>query len=384
MKIFYYAWHENSQNDMVQGLQRLGHDVVKCYIPFKNYEEDEEFTTNLEQIFKEQCCDVFVSFDFFPLIAKSAERLKKRYISWIYDMPHNTLFSPEIRSEYTSVFVFDYVQYLQLKAIKPFHVHHMPLAVNVVRLNGLLGEFQGEADYQHDISFVGSLYEENMYRQIQYLPDYLKGYLDGVAEAQQKVYGYNLVGDVLSEKILAELRKYVILNMDNSYLVSDKQLYMDMINAEITARERQNLISALVEKNRFTLYSGSDRDLIPGVEAKGRISYETEMPRVFRESKINLNITLRSIVSGIPLRALDIMGAGGFLLSNYQPELAEYFVDGQEMVMFESKEDMLAKAVYYLEHEAERKEIACRGWKKVQEQFSYETQLRKMFELAEV
>ena len=57
------------------------------------------------------------------------------------------------------------------------------------------------------------------------------------------------------------------------------------------------------------------------------------MPLIFRESKINLNITLRSITSGMPLRALDIMGAGGFLLSNYQQELAENYIDGEELVL---------------------------------------------------
>ena len=35
------------------------------------------------------------------------------------------------------------------------------------------------------------------------------------------------------------------------------------------------------------------------------------MPEVFRKSKINLNITLRSIISGISLRVYDILGAGG-------------------------------------------------------------------------
>lgn len=381
MKIFYYTWFENSENDMMEALARLDHTVVKCHIPLGNYEEDEVFTVNLERIFLEQGCDIFLSFDFFPIIAKSAQRLQKRYISWIYDMPHSTLFSPAVQSEYASVFVFDKAQYEQLRCIKPSHLYHLPLPVNTVRLNKLLGAFSGEAEYQQDISFVGSLYEKNLYRQINYLPDYLKGYIDGIAEAQQKIYGYNLVMDTLTDKVTEEIEKYVQMNLDASYLVGAKQLYADMINAEITYRERKNLISALSERSKFTLYTGSDVSLIPEAQAGGIVTYDVEMPQVFRRSKINLNITLRSIISGIPLRALDIMGAGGFLLSNYQPELAEFFVDGQEVVLFESKEDMLAKAAYYLEHDEERQEIAYRGWKKVQEEFSYDVLLKKMFEM---
>ena len=41
MKIFYYTWFENSENDIVEALSRLGHIVVKCHIPLKDYEVDE-------------------------------------------------------------------------------------------------------------------------------------------------------------------------------------------------------------------------------------------------------------------------------------------------------------------------------------------------------
>ena len=295
-------------------------------------------------------------------------------------MPHLTLFSPAVQSEYVSIFVFDKVQYQELKTIKPDNIYHLPLPVNTLRLNELLGDFKENMEYKHDVSFVGSLYENNMYRQINYLPDYLKGYIDGVVEAHQKIYGYNLVEEVLTEGIVSELKKYVQMNLDSSYFTNSRKLYTDMINAEITCRERINLMSAVTEHNSLTLYTGSDANLVHGATCVGTVSYDTQMPQVFRDSRINLNITLRSIISGIPLRALDIMGAGGFLISNYQPELAEYFIDGQEVVMFDSKEDMLWKVDYYLRHEEERREIAYNGWKKVQEEFSYDILLRKIFE----
>ncbi|MBC5712643.1 glycosyltransferase family 1 protein [Roseburia sp. BX1005] len=96
------------------------------------------------------------------------------------------------------------------------------------------------------------------------------------------------------------------------------------------------------------------------------------MPCVFHLSKINLNISLRSITSGIPLRCLDILGTNGFPLTNYQPELAEFFIPDEDFVMYESEDDFLQKIEYYLSHEAERKEISYNGWKKVNQNFSYE------------
>ena len=40
---------------------------------------------------------------------------------------------------------------------------------------------------------------------------------------------------------------------------------------------------------------------------------------------------------------------------NYQQELEEYFVIGEECVVYENLQDMFIKAKYYLEHEEERK-----------------------------
>ncbi len=112
------------------------------------------------------------------------------------------------------------------------------------------------------------------------------------------------------------------------------------------------------------------------------MDYTSQMPKIFRDSKINLNMSLRSITSGIPLRALDVMGAGGFLLSNYQPELAECFEDGKELALYGSAQELIEKAAYYLAHEEERQEIAAAGFRKVQELFSYEVKVKQMLELA--
>ena len=126
--------------------------------------------------------------------------------------------------------------------------------------------------------------------------------------------------------------------------------------------------------------SQSDTSELPRIRPHSYINYDTQMPDMFYQSKVNINITLRSIQSGISLRCMDILGAGGFLLSNYQPELAEYFEDGKEVVMYHSRADLVEKVQYYLEHDAERMQIAANGQKKVFEQFSYEKAWEQMFQ----
>lgn len=99
---------------------------------------------------------------------------------------------------------------------------------------------------------------------------------------------------------------------------------------------------------------------------------------MFSGSKINLNLSLRSIHSGIALRVLDIMACGGFVLSNWQPEIAEYFEEGKEIVTFGCVEECMDKIRYYLEHEEERRQIAAAGYRKVKRDFSYGTGLARL------
>lgn len=63
--------------------------------------------------------------------------------------------------------------------------------------------------------------------------------------------------------------------------------------------------------------------------------------------QVNLNISLKTIRTGIPLRILDILASGGFVISNFQEELAEYFRLGEEMVTYGDLEELYYLVNYY-------------------------------------
>lgn len=384
MRFLYYTWYENSKKDMVETFETLGYEVVECTIPFQNYERDDAFEKQLKSIVLENQCDLFFSFDFFPIIARVAEMLQKKYLSWIYDSPNYTLFSKTVRYDCNYIFIFDQVQCEMVRTLGAKNVYHLPLAVNTKRLNEQLGKLEQNIICNYDISFVGSLYDNNLYDQICYLPEYLKGYLEGIMAVQQKIYGCNLIPELLSDEMVNELNKYVNFGMSEEYMVSDKMIYSDMLNAKITSNTRIQLLNKIATNFELNLYTASNKKMIMNAVIKDPIDYLKKMPEVFRLSKINLNMTLRSIETGIPLRALDIMGAGGFLLSNYQKELYENFCDGEDLVFFDGESDVMEKISYFLFHNEERKAIAYHGWKKVQLKFSYLRQVSKMLNLAGV
>ena len=82
----------------------------------------------------------------------------------------------------------------------------------------------------------------------------------------------------------------------------------------------------------------------------------------------------------MPLRIWDILGAGGFVLTNYQSEIPEYFEIGKDLEVFSSQEELLQKIDYYLKHEEERQQIAKNGYRKAKEKYSLELRVKQMLD----
>lgn len=80
-------------------------------------------------------------------------------------------------------------------------VYYLPLPGNADQIDHLLSLPYDRKRYSSDISFVGSLYNEdhNLFDRLNGLSDYAKGYLNGIMEAQLKVYGYYFIEEVLKK-----------------------------------------------------------------------------------------------------------------------------------------------------------------------------------------
>lgn len=380
MNILYYHWNENSKDDCVESMERLGHKVKVWSRTAKAYSEDPSFSEALSNEIHRSSCDCIFSFDYFPLLSTGAQNAGIPYISWVYDCPHYTLQSNTLGNSCNRVYVFDYALSETYRSQGFETVSYMPLPANTHRLNKLIQ--QGTCSYTHDITFVGSLYNDshNFYDQISYLPEYIKGYLDAIIKAQELIYGMDLASWMITPEIQGEIEKYVNADLGKGFRSIKRDVICDMLRKKVTANERINLLSLLGQHYSVDLYSGSKPPSGMKVNHLGTADYNTEMPQIFASSKINLNMTLRSIHTGIPLRVIDILGAGGFCLTNYQTELSGYFENGRELVWFENPEDLLDKSEYYLSHDEERIRIAQKGHEAAEKIFSYDVLLPKILQ----
>jgi len=386
MKILYYCWDEITAADFIDVVQKMGYALDIFKYPINDKLNDENFATILKNKISSKCYDCIFTFNFFPIISKVAEELHIKYVSWIYDSPHLTLYSTAVFNSYNYIFHFDSAEVFRLQSAGVTNIYHMPLAVNVEKYKKL-GDFSAQTDitYEHNITFLGSLYNDqyNFYDQIKSIPDYYRGFFDCIINTQMNIFGYDLASDLIRQHLnTATLNTFAAFNLDKEIFADDMDIFIQIIQKKITNVERINILNKLSEAGFSVSHYGPTSDAsLRNVKFHGYADYDRQMPHIFRNSKINLNISLRSILSGIPLRCLDIMASGGFLISNYQPELAEYFENGIDLVMYESLDDLLTKTEYYLSHGSERKEIAYNGRNKDFKHLSYENQLQRIFDI---
>ena len=151
-------------------------------------DHDLEFELQIDSFIQQYKIDLIYTFNYFPILSSIAMKHGMIDAAWVYDCPHLTLYSKTINNPCNYLFLFDRQMVFHANRLSALHVFHLPLAVNTTRLNRQLSlPPSSPADYRYQISFVSSLYEQNMYDQIRYLPEYLNRYFHGLIASQQKI-----------------------------------------------------------------------------------------------------------------------------------------------------------------------------------------------------
>ena len=385
MKFLFYRYGNICEPDIIEAFQRLNIDVCEECTEMSNKSLTPGQQVDLLQKQYQSCQTgepfLFIfSVNYFPAIAEFCHIIQVPYVCWTVDCPVLELFSNSIKYDTNFIFLFDYAQYEYFQPQNPDHIFYLPLATNVNRWNQVLSA-SCEKHSQDQISFVGSLYTEKCKYNALKLSSYTEGFLTGLMEAQLRLYGCNIIESALTPQIIREIKTAAdhFYAPDNTFTNTDSFVAAhDYIGFKLAETERIRTLNLLAEHFDVTLYTRSDTRPLKNVQIKNGVQTLTEMPFVFANSKINLNITMRPIQTGLSLRVYDVMGCGGFLMTNFQSELTEYFTIGQDLEAYGSLDELVDKCAYYLSHEKERLIIARNGYEKVKQFHTYDQRISTM------
>lgn len=369
-------------NGPALGLSLAGHKVG-IWDKYPRIGDTDHFIAELlEEFLEENKVDLVMTFDFVNTVSEACNNEGVKYLSWVYDSPLFELYSKEARREYNHVMVFDKKQYERLSYYGFKHLYYGTLATDIEKYGALSINDIDENKYKADVSFVGRLYNKRGFDTL--FDDKSKHFLEEANDIFVERLGkwdgettiYNSASD---EFVQFFMDNYRLRDWDKYEL--DERIYVEgfRLARRLNELERVAVLNTVAKKHKVTLYTDSDNTgMLENVIVKGPVSYDEEMPKAFYFSKINLNISSRSIETGIPQRVFDIMAVGGFVLTNYQKELEDYFIIGEEIEVFHNLEELEEKVEYYLKHEDKRLNIAMNGYKKVRDCYSYTVRAAEM------
>lgn len=372
------------RSSMLWGLLELELNVERSEKRVDIFSESQAEVDRLCNELKEY--DIAITQDFIPDVARACNTLKKTYISWIYDCPQMALFKECAFYDTNYIFMFDKsgTEYLKKKGLT--HVYYLPLAANILQAASVNITDEDIAHFGSDVSFVGSLYSKD------YMKDALKklspeAYKDLDSYVSARLCRFNGIDqpfELLTDRLKKEL--YGLMSNDgleDSHVDTDYLAWILFCVPILANLERTILINKAAEKYNTRLYTNEKDTSKIIADIHSPVDPESDMYKVFYSSRINLNITWRGIASGLPQRILDIGAVGGFIFTNYQKEIDDFFTVGKDIEVFHDMAEYEYKMAYYLSHERERLMVALGGYKKVQEIFNYRNIISKMLKIVD-
>ncbi|MBQ8247828.1 MAG: glycosyltransferase [Lachnospiraceae bacterium] len=387
MRILLYRWGTFNEPVIEKTLRDLGHFVK--VVQAQDY-KDEQIEGQIWIIAKEASeyhADILFSVDYFQAVAMAAKKLNITYYSWLYHIPQWSLFSYQAQLPNNRIVTFDSAQMQELKQYNVNGMQYMSLAADKELLNNALSEATPEMieKYRADVSFVGTLYESanNVFNRISAEArekDVYKSLIQMIRD-KRFAYGKEVLYRGVTEEMVEFLLEEIEHGQDHFFFAKQEEIAVQSVLArKITVEERKLMARVLAREFDFKLYTISNTERFPEINNCGPVDFAKQAPLIYNGSKINIYVTPRAIRSGVPLRVLEMMACQGFVLVNYQEDLAKEFEDGKELVMYRSLEEMVEKIRYYLEHESERQQIARAGYEKVLREYNYAEKLRKILD----
>lgn len=387
VRILYIQTNEISLLDIPRVLDTQGYEVYQGNFGLHAEEYEETGCRRIISAIEDLDIQCAVSYDFIVTIAQACFEAGIPYVAWVYDAPQKGLYTHFAMYPCNYIFTFDKMQAHRLRDIGAQHIVHLPLAVDgekVKMVTDTIGK-KMKKGYQSEITFIGQLYNRG------YEDSHLKQMdEDCKRQIQQAVdtcflkwdKGINIYGQ-LSEKCIATLDEMEGHKVQRFYPYMSEQFFYEaaLLCRILANRERVHVLNKLAEQYEVTFYTQDTdtKQLSERVKVRPGVSYDV-LSHIYRRSKINLNMTLHCIETGAPQRVLDVMAAGGFMLSNYQEELEEMFVPGEEIVLYHNEEELEKYVAYYLAHDEERERIAQKGREKVLQKYDFKGALAKVFQ----
>lgn len=397
MRMIYVPSHAENEPDVEAALEASALEVKRAKRPPESWvlrnsrkmpdegESSDGYTEELHAMLEREKPALVLSLCYYPELSKLCQRAGVSYAAWVC-VPYNPgLYSCTLLNECNYVFFSDYAMYEEF-AGGDIRAFYLPLAADTERIRRLLAQKQDIPGA--DLSMMQDIIPRSRmpYHPLSLqspLKDAAKGYLEGCIACRHQLSGLPSMAENLPPWVWEELAAGFPPDIREDSVETAVHYYdYRYFDALVTYADRDVHLGELAANPHF--HAVCQYDSLPGYTGENVRCVEgferlKSAPAVALSSKINLVIAHRSLHSGIPQIAWDIMASGGFLLGNYQADYYRLFPE-RSPILYGEERDMLSKAIYWLHHDREREELAAALAEFVRENHTYQKRVAGLLE----
>ncbi len=328
--------------------------------------------------FKPDCCITLnhMGVDVEGVLMDLLKRLELPLASWFVDNPQLIihLYSKCV-SPWTTIFTWDEDNLPAMRKTGFEHVRYLPLGTDPERFKPNAG--RPSSLWRAPVSFVGNsmLYKVGGRLKSGHFPAPLLRVFRSVSRAFSDS-GERNVADFLAAEFPKTYELYWKLPDNETRLA-----YETAITWQATRIYRAGCVRKILPFHPLIVGDAGwkielrhDADQPRYLDA---LSYYDDLPAFYGQSDINFNCTSKQMKGAVNQRVFDVPAAGGFVLTDWRPQMANLFDPG-EMACYHDPGEIPDLVRHYLKHPAEREKITRAARKKVLARHKWQDRILEM------
>jgi spore maturation protein CgeB len=365
-------------DDVSSTMKPLGYTVLYADLDRLSIEEIEHTISRYRP-------SMIMSVNYYGGLAEICRKFSLKLMCWEVDPCLDANVSLKIPHDGAYVFTYRKSHVNVYKAAGFKHVRHLPLATNCDRRRPVRLTDEEKNLYGSPISFVGNSMAQEAKRCHDLLMELYRAYTDSCSDGmderqdlfeeilrlQRQDYGTFQIRSLMEERAGG----FLTFVRQQGYRV-DPVLCLSEIAA---SSKRLDTLAALYKKEVRVWgdvgWKTVERGLITYMGSAG---HDNALNRIYSGSLINLDINRIYQSDMVNMRVFDIMACGGFVLAEFSEDLEALFHVGEEIVAYESLDELLEKVEYYLARPEEIRQIAHQGMIAVKKRHTVRHRVRKM------
>ncbi len=306
----------------------------------------------------------YAGMDMQGLFSMFFEDARIPYVSWFTDTPRMILYNRTVHcSPYSIAATWERGYIPHLKSLGFEHVYFMPHATDPELFHG-----PAQDTYARNLAFVGASmisHAEEAWEKLRAFPEItaaLRNALDGgrMTRAQFAKGVETIIAPSLLKACAPRERRHLELCL----------VY------EGTRRIRAELVQSLAPLG-VEVYGDPEWQMVHD-RCFGDVGYFDALAPFYRSTAINVNSTSIQMATSVNQRVFDCPAAGGFLITDAQKDLEEFFDVGDECVTYRSLDELTELVRRYECDAHERAHIVAKAQARIFGQHTHAQRLKDL------